>query len=62
MKGAVVKVDPELLVVALRENQEAHAELDQYGAPAGTLRERIQAVVASLNVALQKHKDVLDGR
>lgn len=51
MKGARVKVDRGRIVAALRENDEAHSELNQYEAPAGTLRERIQATVAALDAS-----------
>lgn len=48
-KTAGVRVDPRRIVAALRENDEAHSELNQYEAPAGTLRERIQSVTGALD-------------
>lgn len=57
MKGALVKIDPAFVASRLREAQAAHDLLDQFDVPAGTLRERIDALSASFNTALQGHKD-----
>lgn len=57
MKGAIIKVDPRRIVEALRENEEAHRELDQYDAPSGSLRERIQAVASAFVVGRNARVD-----